>query len=173
MERESRAEVARDYANPPKSPLDVTVEWMVFDGGFLPTKNQALQHSGDLGVLFCAAAKPGERQPDIWLSKLVPNSSVFLHGEVLHEALNDGWMREAMRTRRYLSEIRGRLPDGSLLFHSHFVLQPSEVSAEAIECFDVIWPEYLKSHSWQSFRQALHSGQLPGAPQWWQASPLT
>lgn len=172
MERAAHSGMVSEYPNPPKHPLDRSVEWMVFDGGFLPTANGALQHDGELGVLFCAAAKPGERQPDVWLSKMVPNISVFMSGKVLREAFAQGWLREAIRTRRYLSEIEGRFPQGSLIFHYHFDLHPSEVSPEAIQCFNVAWPDYLRRHGWDSFRQALHAGELLGAPSWWQAQPL-
>jgi hypothetical protein len=172
MERNAHSKKVDRHKNPPIRPLDTSVDWLVFDGGFLPTKNGALQHNGDLGVLFCAPSVRGDEPASTWVRSMTPNVSIFMDGKALYAALEDGWIGAAMRAHQPLAEVQKRIAKGRFLFHYHFDLHPSEVSAEAIKNFDVIWPEYLKNHSWQAFRQALHSGQLPGAPKWWQQAPL-
>lgn len=172
LERQQQAEKVQQYKNPPKSPLDNSVQWLVFDGGFLPTRNGALQHAGDLGVLFCAPSVPGDETASIWVRKMTPNVSVFVEGRAFRSALDDGWMGAAMTAHEPLEQVAARLGKNRVLFHYHFDLHPSEVSAKDIDCFNNLWVEFLKTESWDAFRRGLHSGDLPGAPAWWQATPL-
>lgn len=172
LEREQERDTIAGHQNPPKNPLDRSVDWLVFDGGFLPTVNGALQHSGNLGVLFCAPAVLNDQSLSAWVSRMTPNISLFMNGRVLRDALDDGWMDRAMKQHMPLSDVERQVPKAQMLFHYHFDLHPSQVSPRDIECFNKTWVDYLKSNSWDDFRTALHRGVLPGAPSWWQESPL-
>lgn len=169
--QEQKDKVAR-HQNPPSAPLDVSVDWLVFDGGFLPTVNGALQHSGNLGVLFCAPSVRGDESASIWLRKMTPNVSVFMDGKTLRAGLDDGWMDSAMKAHQPLAEVQKRIVKGRILFHYHFDLHPSEISEKDINCFNKVWVDFLKTNTWDEFRRALHAGKLPGAPAWWRSAPL-
>lgn len=172
MERQAHADKIARHTNPPERALDASVDWLVFDGGFLPVLNGALQHSGDLGVLFCAPSVPGDATLTVWVQSMTPNVSVFMDGKALRAALEDGWMDSAMKTRQPLADVQRRLAPGQVLFHYHFDLHPSKVSKADIECFNVAWVNFLESNTWDEFRRALHAGRLPGAPAWWRNAPL-
>lgn len=163
-ERELHATKVSKYSNPPKKPLPEGIEWIVFNG----------QYSGSLGILKAAPVLPGESMTDGVLAKTLPRISVFIDGTVLRDAFDDGWIRKAIQSERYLSDIERKLPKGSLLFHYYFLLDGDDVSAEnAVECVTVLWPKFLENNTWDAFRKALHAGELPGAPEWWRSATLS
>lgn len=163
-ERELHATKVSKYSNPPKAPLPAGIEWIVFNG----------QYSGNLGILECAPVIPGDSMASVFLAKSVPRISVFIDGKALRDAFDDGWIREAMQSERYLSDIESKLPKGSLLFHYYFLLAGDEVSMKnAVECVTVLWPEFLENNTWDAFRKALHAGELPGVPEWWRSATFS
>lgn len=174
FEREKHAGKVRKYSNPPKEPLPTGMQWMLLDGGFLPVVNEQWQRSGNLGVLEFAPEVPGDVGASHFLRKLVPGISVFIDGKALHDAFDDGWIHRFMQSERLLSDMEWKFPEGSLLFHYYFPLAGAGVSnRNAAECFNVIWPKFLETSTWDAFRKALHAGELPGAPEWWRSATLS
>lgn len=158
------------FANPPREPLDRSIDWVFIDAGWLPILEVGLLNvdSGDLGVMLFGPAHP---QIPHRLREDIPNVSLFVEGSFLRSAHDDGGLLRDPNMI-HLRDIEVRIPASSILFHYHFDLHPEDVSAEAFAWFNDAWPAYLKDHSWGDFRKALHAGSLPGAPSWWRELPL-